>query len=97
LNLREGLTPNENFRKNQVLKVILEACKFDIYTIDERKEIRHALNRRPCFDRATQMGIAQDALASIVSVVPSVWSVEVDGVLAPICGEVSVVDARINT
>jgi hypothetical protein len=97
LNLREGLPPNENFRKNQLLKVILEACKFDIYTIDERKEIKHALNRRPCFDRATQMRIAQDALASIVSVVPSVWSVEVDGVLPPICGEVSRVDARINT
>jgi hypothetical protein len=90
LNLREGLTPNKNFRKNQLLKVILEACKFDIYTIDESKDIKYALNRKHYFDRATQMGIALAAMASLVSVVPSVWSVEGDGVLPPICIEVSV-------
>lgn len=89
LSLREGLTPNRSFRRNQVLKVILQACKFDMYTIHGTKECRSALNKRPSFDRATQIGIVQDALVSLVNVVPQVWSIEGDGVLPPMCVEVS--------
>ena len=83
------LAPNDNFRKNQILKVVLEACKFDVCTIDERKMIKYALNRIPRFDRDTQLGTVQKVLTSIVNFIPLVWSIEADGALPHICSEVS--------
>ena len=85
----DGPMPNGSFRKNQVLKVIIEARKFEIYAIDETKAVKHALNRRPLFDRATQLKTAEAVLASLVNVVPLVWYIDGDGVLPPICAEVS--------
>jgi len=98
MNLDENdLTPYKSFRKNQVLKVILEACKFDVYTINESGEIKHALNKRPSFDVVKQIGIAEGLLTSIVNIIPFVWSVEDGGVLSPICVEVSAGNALTET
>ncbi len=89
LNLREGLTPNQSFRKNQVLKVILQACKFDMNAIDEAKDVKDALNKRPILDNVTKLKTVEAILASLVNVIPSVWSIDGDGVLPSLCAEVS--------
>lgn len=89
LGLTNNKDPNLNFKKNQLLKVILEACKFEMYSIEETKNINHALNKAPAFAKAEQTEIAQSVLASMVGVVPLVWSVEGSGILTPTCIEVS--------
>ena len=89
MNPTDGPSPYVSFRKNQVMKVILEACKFEMYTIDATKEPKFVLNRIPNFDKTTQLKIAEAVLATLVSAVPLVWYVDDDGVLPPVCGEVS--------
>jgi hypothetical protein len=89
LRSRDEITPNINFRKNQLLKVILAGCKFDIESIGESKERKRALQKSPCLDRVAQLEIAQTVLSCVESIVPSVWSIE-NGRLPPVCIEVSV-------
>ena len=89
LRSRDEITPNINFRKNQLLKVILAGCKFDIESIDESKERKRAFPKSPCLDRVAQLEIAQTVLSCVESIVPSVWSIE-NGRLPPVCVEVSV-------
>jgi hypothetical protein len=89
LRSRDEITPNINFRKNQLLKVILAGCKFDIESIGESKERKRALQKSPCLDRVAQLEIAQTVLSCVESIVPSVWSIE-NGRLPPVCIEVCV-------
>jgi len=94
LGLRDSVTPNMTFKKNQLLKVILEACKFEMYTIDDVKNTKHALNKKPSLTRTKRTEIAQSVLASIVKIVPLAWSIEGNGVLPPICVEIVKVLAK---
>eukprot|EP00536_Pseudo-nitzschia_multiseries_P002867 jgi/Psemu1/252068/estExt_Genewise1Plus.C_400030 len=94
LGLRESVTPNIAFKKNQLLKVVLEACKFEMFTIDDAKDIKHALNKKPSFSKAKRTEIAQRVLTSIVNIVPLAWSIEGNGVLPPICVEIVKVLAK---
>uniref|UniRef100_A0A7S4EFY0 Uncharacterized protein n=1 Tax=Pseudo-nitzschia australis TaxID=44445 RepID=A0A7S4EFY0_9STRA len=94
LGFRGKNTPNMTFKKNQLLKVILEACKFEMYTIDTPKETKHVLNKSPSFSLRKRTEIAQSVLASIVNIVPLAWSVERNGTLPPICVEIVKVLAK---
>lgn len=96
LRLREGITPNANFRKNQLLKVILAASRFDVDTIDESaaKSFVWCTNDFR-LDDAIKVKIACSALASLASIMPLVWTVERDGSLPPVCREVSVTEQEL--
>jgi hypothetical protein len=90
LRLRGEITPNVNFRKNQLLKVILAACKFDIDTLNESAE---KSNTPSGLDNTTRIKIACAALTSMASIMPLVWTVQSDGGLPQICKEVSWTEA----
>jgi len=91
---KHEITPNINFRKNQLLKVILASCKFDIESIDESKERKRALHKSPRLGRTTQMEITQTVLSCVESIVPSVWSIESNGSLPPVCIEIVKIVAK---
>ncbi|VEU42775.1 unnamed protein product [Pseudo-nitzschia multistriata] len=94
LGLRENVTPNMTFKKNQLLKVILEACKFEMYIIDEPLETKYAFNKLPSLSRKKRTDIAQSVLASIVNIIPLAWCIEGNGNLPPICAEIVKVLAK---
>ena len=83
------LSPSGNVRRNQVLKVIIASCKYDVLSIDQTNGAKPALGTtRQELDETARIKIAQSALEMISQVVPLVWTVENDGILSPINIEV---------
>jgi hypothetical protein len=91
LRLREEITPNLNFRKNQLLKVILAACRFDVDAIEESVATSVVWRTNSSsLVLPMRIKIAHSALVSLASIMPLVWIVDGGGNLPQICREVSV-------
>jgi hypothetical protein len=84
-----NLSPSVNVRRNQVLKVVIASCKFDVLSIDETNGAKPALGTtRQDLDETARIKIAQSALEMMSQVIPLVWTVENDGSLSSINMEV---------
>lgn len=86
------ITPNLSFRKNQLLKVIIASCKFDLESIDESKEKKRALQRSPALPRTKQIELVQNVLSFVENIIPWVW--ESNSNLPPICIEIVKIVSR---
>jgi hypothetical protein len=90
LRLQGRLSPYTNFRKNQLLKIILASIRFDVWTA-ESPERRSPINRKPLdIDDATCVENVVSAISSLADAIHLVWKVEQDGSIPEICAEVCV-------
>ena len=95
LRAEEELSSFVSFRKNQVLKIILAACSFDIESV-ERPCQKSPVSREEIVTKDTDRStIAIATMNTLSEVLYLVWKVEDDGSLSPICTEVS--DDRTNS
>lgn len=89
MGLRGEISPFVNFRKNQLLKIIIAACTFDVVAA-ERQVQSSPINRKLVVLEDTQrVHLAIGAMESLSEVLYLMWNVESDGSLPTICTEVS--------
>ena len=90
MRLESVLSPYTNFRKNQVLKVVLASVRFDVWTADCPVR-RNPINRKPIeISDSTCVENVVSAISSLANVIHLVWKVEKDGSISEICGQVRV-------
>jgi hypothetical protein len=75
LRMRGELKPLHNFRKNQIVKAILGAGRLELYKLESSET------------DGTSLALA--TISSLTNVLHLVWKVEANGVLPPVCREVS--------
>jgi hypothetical protein len=86
LRLRGELTPFQNFRKNQVLKVFLAANRFKMLRVESLKSSIAGQIAGDNVDTDTEL--TKSVLRSLTKVLHSIWKVEADGAVSPTCAEV---------
>lgn len=85
----EDVSSLVNFRKSQVLKVILATCAFDVQSV-ERPNLKCPVKREVVLTKdEDRVAIALSVMKTLSDVIYLVWKVEKDGSLPPICVEVS--------
>lgn len=83
-----------NFRKNQILKIILASCSFDIQMV-ERPIQKSPVNLSKIVTKETdRANLAIAAIKTLSEVIYLEWKVEDDGSLSTICTEVSMAGER---
>jgi hypothetical protein len=88
LRLRDDITPYANFRKNQLLKIILASSRFDIDAV-ESPDKQSPVNRELIVsDDNSRIDMAMSAINSLTSLIHLMWKVDPDGSLPSICTEV---------
>ena len=86
----EGLSSFVSFRKNQVLKIILAACSFDVEAVEQPRQ-KTPVSREEIVTKDTdRLTIAIATMNALSEVLYLVWKVEEDGSLSPICAEVRI-------
>jgi hypothetical protein len=85
----ERLSSFVSFRKNQILKIVLAACSFDVDSA-ERPVQKSPVNRTEMITKeAERVNLAISAMKTLSEVLYLMWRVEDDGSLSQICIEVS--------
>lgn len=88
MGLRGDSSPFANFRKNQLLKIVLAACSFDV-DIAVSPSLQSPVNRNVVeTEEVERVSIAVDALKLLSEVFYLVWRVDPDGSLPATCLEV---------
>jgi hypothetical protein len=88
MRLEGNVSSYTNFRKNQLLKIILASIRFDIWTA-QTPDRRNPVNRQPLnIDDSTCVENVVSAISSLADVIHLVWKVEQDGSIPQICAEV---------
>eukprot|EP00980_Cylindrotheca_fusiformis_P013775 scaffold3556_cov190-Cylindrotheca_fusiformis.AAC.10 len=90
LALKGKISPFVNFRKNQVLKIIMAANKFDVDLIatPETSTVAPILPNLAATSQSDSLELALSAMKSIGDVLHLMWKVE-DGNLSSMCTEAS--------
>eukprot|EP00934_Nitzschia_sp_Nitz4_P001289 Nitzschia sp. Nitz4//scaffold3_size479765//87037//91885//NITZ4_000034-RA/size479765-augustus-gene-0.7-mRNA-1//1//CDS//3329550560//1289//frame0 len=86
--LRENLSPFASFRKNQLLKVVLASCRFDVDTLRESsgKPLFSKIVESP-LSHADKLSIALTTLKTLTFTLNLTWKVEPNGSLPSMCLE----------
>lgn len=87
--LRGELTPFQNFRKNQVLKIFLAANRFKMLQVESLKSSIAGLGQITGDNTDTGTELTKSALKSLTEVLHLIWKVEADGAVPQTCAEVS--------
>lgn len=88
MGLRGEASPFVNFRKNQLLKIIVAASRFDVDAVECPVQ-KSPVNREVVVTNDSERaGIAIAVLKSISEILYLMWSVEKDGSVSSICSEV---------
>lgn len=82
------ITPYVNFRKNQLLKIILAAARFDIDTVTSSVQMSPVDRQIIKIDERSRIDRAVSAVSSLTRVLHLTWKVDPDGSLPSICTEV---------
>jgi hypothetical protein len=97
MGLREDVSPFVNFRKNQLLKIVLAACSFDIDAAESPAQ-PNSVNSEPAItDEAERVKIAIAAMKSLSEVLHLMWRVDSDGSIPSICAEVSQIGLLVSS
>lgn len=89
MGLRGEVSPFVNFRKNQLLKIILAAASFDLDAVETPAK-RSPVNRELIVTHdAERVNIAISVMKSLSEIFYPMWTVDNDGSLPPVCSEVS--------
>lgn len=88
--LRGELTPFQNFRKNQVLKVFLAANQFKMLRVELLKSSNVGLGQIAGDNGDTDTALTKSALESLTEVLHLLWKVDADGAVLPNCAEVCI-------
>jgi len=84
----ESVSSFLTFRKNQVIKIMVAACGFNV-DLAERITQKSPVSREEVVMTDTERAtIAMDALKRVAEVLHLAWKVEDDGSISPICTEV---------
>jgi hypothetical protein len=90
--LHGKLTPFVNFRKNQLLKIIMAANRFDVDLVVSPQSGISIQPQLVATSQNDRIELALSALTSIGNVLHLMWKVE-DGNLSTMCTEVSTMSA----
>ena len=83
------VSPYVSFRKNQLLKIIVAACSFDVAAAVNPAQ-HSPINREIlAVDDSQRVNIAITAMESLSELLYLMWKVEPDGSIPTICSEVS--------
>lgn len=85
--LRDAGSPFVSFRKNQLLKIMVASCRFDINVV--ASENQKILFLKKQVTQVEKIEIAISCLTRIEELLPHVWKVEGNGSISSICLEVS--------
>jgi len=83
------VSPYVSFRKNQLLKILVAACSFDVAAAVNPAH-QSPINREILsVDDSQRVNIASAAMESLSELLYLMWKVEPDGSIPPMCAEVS--------
>lgn len=89
MGLCDDVSPFVNFRKNQLLKVVLAAISFDIDAAESPAQQSPVNRQLIVTDDNARVKIAIAAMKSLSDVLHLMWKVDYDGSIPSICAEVS--------
>ncbi len=89
MGLRGDISPYVNFRKNQLLKILIAACTFDVLAAESPAQRSPITREIIATDNAQRVNMAIATMESLSEVLYLMWKVDADGSLPSICAEVS--------
>lgn len=89
MGLRGEISPFVNFRKNQLLKIVLAACSFDVDAAESPGQQSPVNRGLIATNDSESVNIAIAAMKSLSEVIHLMWKVDSDGSIPSICAEVS--------